>query len=79
MRPFTAGMRSIPSNEAWRHRFRHLYELRLYEELLESVTNDWLAKRLGAASSIAEINAISISPGAPPQTCVDLTQLFVLR
>lgn len=44
------------ANEAWRHRFRHLYELGLYKELLEACTDDWLRKGWAQHRPFAEIN-----------------------
>ena len=32
------------TNEAWRHRFRHLYELGFHQELLDACNDDWLRK-----------------------------------
>ena len=44
------------TNEAWRHRFRHLYELGFYKEILEACTDDWLRKGWAQYRPFAEIN-----------------------
>ena len=44
------------TNEAWRHRFRHLYELGLHKELLEACTDDWLRTGWAQYRPFAEIN-----------------------
>ena len=44
------------TNEAWRHRFRHLYELGFLQELLDACNDDWLRKSWAKYRPFAEIN-----------------------
>jgi hypothetical protein len=44
------------TNEAWRHRFRHLYELGFYRELLAASNDEWLRKGWAQYRPFAEVN-----------------------
>jgi Cap4, dsDNA endonuclease domain/NACHT domain len=44
------------SDEAWRHRFRHLFQLGKYEELKNQLTYDWLTNSWAAHRPVSEIH-----------------------